>query len=136
MKSNSWVSTLLVFFVLAGVTLSITWIIFESNHSKNLETVSHFNQQMVQVSGERNGPWEYVNTSGVTQKTKDCTKPDDFWTGVHCAETEDGNVVFKYEPTKSGSVYHAKLTVDGKEVELNCVKLGENFIEQRNHCGF
>jgi hypothetical protein len=132
---NSWAGTFLMLILAAVAVISVMWIVFESNRSRNLETVSHFKQQMIQTSGDRKGPWEYVNTSGVTQKTKDCTKTEDFWTGSHCAETEEGNVVFRYQSTKSGNISHAKLTVDGKQLELNCVKLGDNFFVQRNHCG-
>lgn len=135
MKPNSWTSFFVLLFLSAAMVLSIMWITFESNHSKNLETASHYKQQMIQASDNRTGPWEYVNSSGETFKTQDCTKTDDFWSGVRCAETEDGKVVFRYQPAKSGQIYHPKMTVDGKELELNCVKLGDSFIEQHNHCG-
>lgn len=118
-----------------GAILLVSWLTFENSQEVNRSTASTYQKKMVQVTGYTTGPWEYVSPSGEVKKTRDCGNSEDFWQGRHCAETEDGLVTFRYGTSKSSNIYRPVLIVDGKELDLHCVRLGDNFIAQRNHCG-
>lgn len=132
MKNNPAVLIFPILLLVVGGILGGLWLVFETNKSANLETVSSFRQQIVQ-SKDRSGGWDFIDSEGKTQKTLDCT-PSTEMSG-RCLVTEDRKFSFHYTVNRGGNIYTATMLVGKSEVMLKCVHLGDNFISQQVHCG-
>lgn len=76
--------------------------------------------------------FSYVNSEGDLQKLSHCGRKNFFAPRV--CSTKDGLIAFSYETAKHGRIVDTSITVDGKQIKLDCSYDGDDFWSDQQIC--